>query len=152
MIRIIFMLLLFVSCTNYNNELNGVYRIIVLDIGGLSSDTTEKSKMMEYSERTYVDYVEIKLDSMRISSRYNNCLSMGDWSFVDFIEKEGKFIDNNRDTDGDGKDNFEFGENGYYSLKGDSLFRYTEPIGEEDIFNPLWVAVRSEMPNLDKCK
>ena len=53
---------------------------------------------------------------------------------LNFIKKGNKYIDD--------QDDYDFGENGYYLLSNDSLFRYTDPIGQEDLAKPFWIAVK----------
>ena len=150
-IIIIFISLLSISCeniindtpkqkTNYNNELDGLYKLVLINMENPDTGKMECVELWKTSLSS--EFIEIKNDKLYTSNLSGGCLTTSSGINVNFIKQGNKYIDDQNDYD--------FGENGYYLLSNDSLFRYTDPIGQEDLAKPFWIAVKSNLFLINK--
>ena len=140
---IIFISLLSISCeniisdtpkqkTDYNNELDGLYKLVLINMENPDTGKMECVELWKTSLSS--EFIEIKNDKLYTSNLSGGCLTTSSGLTLNFIKKGNKYIDD--------QDDYDFGENGYYLLSNDSLFRYTDPIGQEDLAKPFWIAVK----------
>ena len=142
-IIIIFISLLSISCeniisdtpkqkTDYNNELDGLYKLVLINMENPDTGKMECVELWKTSSST--EFIEIKKDKLFTSNLTGGRLTTSSGLTVNFIKQGNKYIADHSDYD--------FGGNGYYLLSNDSLFRYTDPIGQEDQAKPFWIAVK----------
>jgi len=140
---IIFISLLSISCeniisdtpkqkTDYNNELDGLYKLVLINMENPDTGKMECVELWKTSSST--EFIEIKKDKLFTSNLTGGRLTTSSGLTVNFIKQGNKYIADHSDYD--------FGGNGYYLLSNDSLFRYTDPIGQEDQAKPFWIAVK----------